>query len=541
MGASQLDFLPDRGATFEDWTPQARAIKAAMLRIDTIDLCAMFFPEMEGSIFKVSHHHRVMANTLDRVFAGEISRLVINIPPGYTKTLMTMIAFMARGFAINPRCRFLHVSTSDSLVRENSSYVKNIVSHPWFQSMFPMPISTDSGAKNHWKTQAGGELLAVSTRGRVIGFRAGRPDHSPTNFTGAILVDDPIKPLDALSPVVRAAANSAMNHSIKTRLMKEDVPIIIIMQRVHENDTTDYVLSGGTGEPWHWLVMKALSDTGRPPPVPKRYAKHAIMVDYEIPTGPLWEFKHNHDQLMSIKDARTDEDEDSGMYVWNAQYQQEPASIKNGMFQRSWFGRYDALPSNLTHHIIVMDTASKDGEANDWSVMLCAAVGFNENNEKCLYLIDLHREKLLFPALILKAKAFWEKLKTVWTEDEKGSEIQMSGASLIKIEDKASGTGLIQSLLSDGFPARGIQRSISKIERSLPCLAPAQSGRILLPSKPNKNTTALWVEPFLDEVCEFNEMMTHKYDDQCDVFFDAVSELMLSKGEIKTSRIGGLY
>ena len=541
MERSDLNFLPDYGVPFDDWSPEAIQIKAAMLRLDTIDLCAMFFPEMEGSIFKVSHHHRVMADTLDRVYSGEITRLVINIPPGYTKTLMTMIGFMARGFAINPRCRFLHVSTSDSLVRENSAYVQSIVAHRWFQRMFPMELRKDSAAKNHWKTNAGGELLATSTGGRVIGFRAGRPNHSADNFTGAILIDDPIKPMDALSEVVRKATNSAMNHSIKTRLMVEEVPIVMIMQRVHENDPTDHVLSGGTGEKWHWLCMPAYNETGRPPPVPKRYAKYVIPIDYEIPEGCLWEFKHSYEQLMKIKEARTDEDEQSGTYVWNAQYQQKPASIKNGMFKRHWFGKYEHLPEKLRKHVILLDTASKDGDSNDWSVMLCAALGYNDKGEKLLYLIDLKREKLLLPDLIESTKEFWKKSKTVWARNSKGRDVELSGSSLIQIEDKASGTGLIQSLQSQGFPARGIQRSISKIERALPCLAPAQSGRILLPSGANKNTTGLWVDGFLDEITEFNEMMTHRNDDQCDVFFDAVSQLMLSQGEVSTSKVGGLY
>ena len=536
-----LDFLPKDGEPFDEWTPEAQAIKAAMIKMDTIDLCAMFFPEMEGSVFKVSHHHRVLADTLDKVYSGEIKRLIINIPPGYTKTLMTMIGFMARGFAINPRCRFLHLSTSDGLVRENSSYVQNIIAHPWFQTMFPMAVKKDSKAKNHWKTDAGGELLATSTRGGVIGFRAGRPNHSADNFTGAILVDDPIKPVDAMSETQRSQINALMNNTIRTRLMIEDVPIVMIMQRVHENDPTDYCLSGGTGEQWHWLCMPALNETGRPPPVPDRYEKWAIPVDYTVPTGALWPFKHTVEQLKKIESSRTDEDESSGFYVWNAQYQQTPASIKTGIFKKSWFVTYDALPLGLTKHVIVIDTASKDGEANDWTVMMCAAVGYDEQGRKIVYIIDVLRAKLQLPQLISSTKSFWQKMKTVWVEDQNGADIELSGASSIVIEDKGHGTGLIQQGRQDGLPCVGVARSISKIERAIPCIPVIQQGRVMLPSCSNRNTDALWVKGFLQEIAEFNEMMTHRHDDQADVLFDVIDQLLLSKGEISTSTISGMY
>lgn len=536
-----MDFLPDAGQPFDEWSPEAQMIKAEMLRMDTIDLCAMFFPEMEGSVFKVSHHHKVLANTLDKVYTGEIKRLIINIPPGYTKTLMTMIGFMARGFAMNPRCRFLHLSTSDALVRENSAYVQRIVSHPWYQTMFPMPISKDSKSKNQWKTDAGGELLATSTKGGVIGFRAGRPDHSPDNFTGAILVDDPIKPVDAMSETHRRAINALMNNTIRTRLMVEDVPIVMIMQRVHENDPTDYCLAGGTGEQWHWLCMPALNETGRPPPTPERYKKWAIPVDYEIPKGALWPFKHTVEQLGKIEDARTEEDENSGFYVWNAQYQQTPSSIKTGIFQKSWFKTYDTLPLGLTKHLICIDTASKDGEANDWTVMICAAKGFDESGKEIIYIIDVIRAKLKLPQLIDQTKGFWERMKTVYAVDDEGNEVKLSGASRIAIEDKGHGTGLIQQGRQDGLPCFGVQRSISKIERAIPCIPVIQQGRVLVPAKASRNTDALWVRGFLDEVAEFNEMMTHRHDDQCDVLFDVIDQLLLSKGEMKTSQIAGMY
>jgi predicted phage terminase large subunit-like protein len=535
------DHIPEEGLDFLDWSPVAKAVKREMMVADHVDFSAFFFPLFEGSPFIMNEHHRIICDTLDKVYTGEITRLVINIPPGYTKTQLAVINFIARGFAINPRCRFVHLSTSDTLIRDNSGKIQDIIKHPYFQHLWPMPLKKDAIGKHHWKTVMGGEMLAMPTSGGVIGLRAGRPDHAPDNFTGAIIVDDPIKPIDALSDVRRKAINSTINSTVGTRVMVQSVPIIIIMQRVHENDPADYVLSGGSGEKWHWLCMPALNESGKPPPLPDRYKEHATIVDYTLPKGALWKFKHTESQLRDIREARTDEDVQSGIYVFNAQYQQAPASVKTGLFKKAWFPKYDHLPVGLSTHEIYIDTASKDGEANDWSVLICAALGFNAAGMKVAYIVDLKRAKLELPQLIEHTKLFWEKMKTVWIRSANGNDVEMSGASQIKIEDKGHGTGLIQALRQDSYPATGIPRSVSKIERAIPCIGPVQAGRVLLPSGPTRNTDALWVHDFLEEVSTFNQMMTHGNDDQCDVLFDVIQDLLLSKGQITNTQVYGGY
>ena len=86
-----------------------------------------FFKQMNGAKMLIGPHHRVIFNTLERVISGEITRLIINISPGFSKTLLATIYTMARGLALNPRARFLHLSYSHNLALLNSSTTRGIV------------------------------------------------------------------------------------------------------------------------------------------------------------------------------------------------------------------------------------------------------------------------------------------------------------------------------------------------------------------------------------------------------------------------------
>lgn len=495
----------------------------------SIEFTEFFFPIFEGSEFILGAHHKVITDALDRVFSGEITRLVINIPPGYTKTELAVVNLMARGLAVNPRCRFLHVSANDRLVGENSAKTKDIVEHAFYQSMWPMSVRYDTSGKHHWKTSEGGEVLAVSAAGAVIGFRAGRPDHSKENFTGAILIDDPIKPMDAYSPAIRNTINATINNSVMSRLMLETVPVIMIMQRVHELDATNYVLTGGTGDMWHWLNMPAHNETGRPPKKPKHYT-HAIPIDYTVPAGALWPFKHTVEQLEMKKNAQSEEGESTGLYVFNAQYQQTPASAEDGMFRLGWMRKYDTIHATLENIKIYVDAAQETGLRNDWSVLMLAGRVLIEDKETGLItakalLLDIERGKWKINELVTRTKAYWEKHESYRT----GYTVNQ-GAEGINIENASNGTALIQILEDDeetNYHVKIINRSESKAVRGARTVEYLQRGEVLIPAVPTTFTSAQWTDDFLDEFKMFNELDTHPHDDQVDCMFDVVEDQLI--------------
>jgi len=213
-----------------------------------------FFKKREARKFMVNAHHHIVADTLQQVLDLKIKRLIINIPPGYTKTEEAVINFIARGLAINPQALFMHLSYSDDLALWNSTLVRDMVKSPEYQELFPMPIRNDVSSKKKWYTLQGGGMYATSAGGAVTGFRAGRMETGV--FTGALIIDDPIKPDDAYKEPVRNRINNRFMNTFKSRLaLESDTPIILIMQRVHEEDPSGFLLTGGTGEKWHHLML----------------------------------------------------------------------------------------------------------------------------------------------------------------------------------------------------------------------------------------------------------------------------------------------
>ncbi|KKK94516.1 hypothetical protein LCGC14_2682070, partial [marine sediment metagenome] len=217
-------------------------------RRKTLAFSKHFFPAREGMEFIEGPHHAVIGDVLDDVLAGKRHRVIITLPPGYTKTEAAVVNFIARGFAINPASRFIHATFSDDLARENSDKIKGLIELPEFAQMQTVTIKTDSSAKDRWKTDQGGGMLAKAAGGPITGFRAGRMEKDI--FTGALVIDDPLKPDDAFSPTKRASVNKRATNTFRSRLAHERVPIVVIMQRLHGDDFVGHLLKGGTGEVW---------------------------------------------------------------------------------------------------------------------------------------------------------------------------------------------------------------------------------------------------------------------------------------------------
>jgi predicted phage terminase large subunit-like protein len=476
-----------------------------LLTTDHLAFTRFFLKKRDGNKFIMSDHHCVMAETLSKVYRGEITRLIMNVPPGYTKTEMAVINFIAHGLAINPRAKFIHISYADQLAMLNSSNVKEICTSPDYNRYFPMTLKDDAQSKKAWYNHKGGGMMAVAAGGTITGFRAGR---MMPGFSGAMIIDDPIKPDDAYSDTIRQRVNNRFNNTFKSRLAHEGIAIIVIMQRIHEDDPTGFLLGGGTGEKWHHLLLPAeVSSGGKKDVYPKEYT-HGIEIKHNLKPGPLWEYKHTLEQLASMRK--------SDPYTTSAQYDQRPSPVGGGLFKDNWWKYYKSdVEPNVDYRFITADTAQKTKEVHDWSVFQCW--GFLDNN---LYLLDLIRGKWESPQLRPVFKSFIIK----HCGSGKG---QVRGKlRYAAVEDKSSGTDLIQSLSQDPeitIPIQAIQRSTDKVRRANDFAPYIASGRIFLP------TDAEWLSDYQLEFRKFTPMMTHKWDDQIDPTLDAI-QLELSKG-----------
>ncbi|HGW1813280.1 TPA: DNA-packaging protein [Klebsiella pneumoniae] len=325
-----------------------------------------FFKQRTGGKMIVAPHHKVIQKTLDRVIDGEIQRLIINVPPGYTKTELATINMMGRGLALNCRARFMHLSYSHNLALLNSSTARGMIKSQAYQSMWPMALRDDADSKAMWWTEHGGGVYASSASGQVTGFRAG---HMEPGWQGALIIDDPVKPDDAYSEIVRDGVNNRFNETIKSRLAIETTPMIVIMQRIHYHDLSGYLLRGGSGEKWHHLNLPVLIDSSRSYEETYPENTHAIPIDHGLPDGWLWPFKHNESHRVSLFSHRR---------TAEAQYMQNPKrfNAEGALWNEEMISAAHAMriTQELSRTVVAIDPQATNSEESDESGIAVASV-----------------------------------------------------------------------------------------------------------------------------------------------------------------------
>lgn len=284
----------------------------------SLNFTRYFFKQNNDMKFIIGKHHKLICDALDDVLNGKCNKLIINIAPRFGKTELAVKNFIAMGLAVNPCAKFIHLSYSANLAQDNSIAVKNIVQSEEYRRLYPTRITYGKNQKSQWETDQGGGLYATSTLGQITGFGAGlvEEEGSEYRFGGAIIIDDPIKPEDALSDVVRERVNRRFETTIRNRVNSRNTPIIIIMQRLHEHDLCGY-LTEIEKDDWRVLSLPAL---------------------YENQNGEresLWPYKFTVEELDKINAANS--------FVFETQYQQNPKPMEGLMYPRP-FKTYDMLP-----------------------------------------------------------------------------------------------------------------------------------------------------------------------------------------------------
>ena len=321
-----------------------------------------FFKQRMGTKMLIAPHHRVIFDTLERVLRGEITRLIINVPPGYSKTELATINTIARGLALNPRARFLHLSYSHNLALLNSATARGIVKSKAYQDMWPLALRDDSDSKAMWWTEQGGGVYATSAAGQVTGFRAG---HMEPGWQGSILLDDPLKPDDAFSDVMREGVNNRFNETIKSRLALETTPMIVIMQRIHYNDLSGYLLRGGSGEKWHHLCLPVIIDNTLAYPEENT---HGIPIAHGLPDGWLWPAKHDEQHRVALMSHRR---------TFEAQYMQKPRRFasEGALWNEKLIAEARAMRVTEQHlrTVVAIDPATTASDESDETGIVAAS------------------------------------------------------------------------------------------------------------------------------------------------------------------------
>lgn len=370
--------------SWDDLGPAEKAAVKYACETDHLFFTRLFFKEIGGAPFIVGPHHKVIAKALDRVLEGKSKRLLINVPPGFSKTEMTVVAFIARALAKNPRAKFIHASFSNELVNENSVRTKDIIASEPYQAMWGVTFKADQSAKGLWKTEQGGGLLAKPAGGPITGFRAGLMEEG---FTGALIIDDPLKPDDADSELEREKINQRWHSTFKSRLALENTtPVIVIMQRLHLEDFSGFLLTGGAGCRWDHLMLPVNIDNSEP--YPKEYT-HGDPIEHGLPDGPLWQAKID---AKKIAELRLED------YTFASQYAQAPKLRGGGgIIKREWWNTWDPPDGKFPpceYVVASLDSAYTEKEENDPSGFTVWGVFRDQEKQTKVILLYAWRKRL---------------------------------------------------------------------------------------------------------------------------------------------------
>jgi predicted phage terminase large subunit-like protein len=421
-----------------------------------------------GATFHMNWHICAIAHALEQVWLGHTKRLIITVPPRSLKSVMCSVALPAWVLGRDPTKRVIVASYSAELAIKHGNDFRTVINSDEVRGIFPgLCISAIKNTQSEVVTTLNGFRLAISVDGTLTG-RGG----------DIIIIDDPIAALAAMSQKAREHVVDWYFNTLLSRLDdKQNGAIVLVMQRLHEDDLAGVLLRGS--DLWTVLNLPAISEQ-----------------DEEIPIGNgQVHFRRAGDVLHPEREPKEVLDSlraQLGAEIFSAQYQQRPMPPGGGTIKRTWVRRYDQLPQS---GLIVQswDVANKQGEENDYSVCSTWLV-----HEKRYYLKDLLRGRFDFPTL--KRKVF--------------EQAKLHKASPVLMEDAGFGTALIQEFKTADFSVVAVKPEYDKKIRMGIQSAKFENGQVFFPKE------APWLRELEDELFAFPN---GRHDDQVDSISQALS------------------
>ena len=459
-----------------------RRLLDAFLRNDFLTFAQRVFRELNpGRTFHVGWHHEAIAYLLNlTAVTGELDRLIINLPPRSAKSTIVSVALPAFLLGIDPTRRIIVVSYNQELSVQFSRQTRQVMQSDWYRALFPSTRIPTRASENQFFTTAGGFRMATSTGGTLTG-RGG----------DLIIIDDPLKADDAYSETAREALLEWAMHTLFTRLDdKAKGAIILVQQRQHDDDLSGHMLRAGG---WYHLSLPAIAEKDEQivlsrEPLRFKYRDIGELLD------PIRE------PLSTLNDLKRQ----MGTAAFSAQYQQAPLPPDGAVIKLSWFQTFDDLPED-GEVIFSVDTASKAGLRNDWSVIQVWRV-----HENRFYLEYLWRRRAEYPELKHSLMELADRLNP----------------DVILIEDKGSGIGLIQDLEAEprGYPIIAYDpRQLDKESRMRIQSTKVEAKLVYLPP------IARWLEEFQNEVRRFPN---GSHDDQIDALSQFLDYVFSRRGSL---------
>lgn len=470
----------------------------AQLRVDLLGDFFLFnryiFKERTGRDFIISRpesnesHFLTICRALTDVFIGKIQYLLINCPPGWSKSELIK-NFICWTTAWYPDARHLYISYSHELASAHTYTIKQTLMLPVYRKLFGVEIPRDASAKDFFQTTAGGAVAAFGSAGAITGRDAGLPGLD--RYSGGVFIDDIHKPDEVHSDVIRDKVKRNYIETIEPRCRGFKVPIVIFGQRLHQDDLFAHLINGEDGNQWTQVVIKALDDAGNaryPEVMPKQ-------------------------KLLTMKRVKP--------YVFSSQYQQDPIPAGGALYKEEDFHLLEACPDILASFITV-DSAETENEWNDKTVF--SFWGLYQLKHKDVAIEDLFAlhwldcwEMNLEPKDIeAEFLDFWASCMTFKVKPQ-----------CAIIEKKSTGVTLVSVLKNTkGIKVIGIDRTVksgSKTQRFIDMQQFIAAKQITLPLM-SKHTKLC-----IDHMTDITANNTHKFDDIADTCYDAVRAAFIDK------------
>jgi predicted phage terminase large subunit-like protein len=418
--------------------------------------------------FYMNWHICAIADYLEQLRLGNIKRLIITVPPRSLKSIMSSVAFPAYVLGHDPTKRLIVVSYGADLAIKHGNDFRAVVNSAKYRAIFPgMRISAIKNTQTEVVTTRNGFRLAMSVDGALTG-RGG----------DIIIIDDPIAALAALSQKPREHVVDWYFNTLLSRLDdKQNGAIVLVMQRLHEDDLAGVLLRGS--DEWTVLSLPAIAEQ-----------------DEQIPIGNgQIHFRHAGDVLHPERESREVLESlraQLGPETFAAQYQQQPVPPGGAMIKRASVRRYDQLPRS-GRIIQSWDVANKQGEENDYTAGTTWLI-----HESKYYLVDVLRGRFDFPTL--RTKVF--------------EQAKLHKASQVLIEDAGFGTALIQELKTADFSVIAVKPEYDKKIRMAIQATKFENGQVFFPQE------APWLADLEAELFAFP---SGRHDDQVDSISQALA------------------
>ncbi len=484
--------------------------EAEIMRKDMYAYAKGAWSIISGEQFIDSWHIGNLCYHAQALVEGQIRRLAVNMPYRVGKTMVFAKTLPTWAWAHNPSETIISASHSLQAASDSATDSRRIIQSDWYQKRFcfDWQMYDDQNEKLKYKNTKNGERQAVSVGSQGTTGKGG----------GIQIIDDPLDASNANSKLAKETMIEWYKGTFASRAQNLNlVRIVAVAQRLATDDFFGWAQEQGN---WEFLIMpnRYEREYYLMTPLKKRNPSFAYEDPRTLEGELLFEPRMNEETTLFF--------EKQDRHAAAAQLQQRPTVRGGGAWQSAWCPSYCFLPQ-LKRRFIIVDTAAKDGQLNDYTCFTLYGQGLDDH----LYVIDVLRTKCESIELLKLLKIFWNK--NCWFEPTLG-EVHVSG---LYVEDKMSGIGLIQETKkTTALPVIPIKRkSVSKMQRFDDCSTYLEAGLVSLPEK------APWLEDIKFEIDSLTLDNRHKHDDFADTLSDAIwmlyiQPLMEPKGDLSRYR-----